>query len=205
MGATLFRGPTQLRAWLAAYLQATIPAMVAQARTDWGLNQYQLPVPVAYDTYDLPRTDFNGYPIIGADFANETNNVRTDFTDRAEPEYWVNQSGSVYIWSATPRTADDLLENPPRDTCMRVRDDITELVKQALLVRPSLGQGPDTCWLEETAVNVNRMDPMIAGQGRADWIAGSLISVVYRVKSELCIEPLGTADTIDFVATKLED
>lgn len=206
MGATLFRGATQLRGWLLGYLQTNMPLITTQARADWGLNAYQLPIPQSYDVYDLPMTQPNRYPAIGADFPTETNHVRTDFTDRAEPEYWSNQTGSVYVWVSTPRTADDLLEGPDtRATCMRVRDDVTELVRQLLLGTPSLGQGPDTCWLEETALNVNKMEPMRAGENRADWLSGSLISVVYRVKSELSFPILGHANTIDFTAQKLED
>lgn len=206
MGATLSRGATTLRGWISSYLQATMPTLVAKARVDWSLEDWQLPLPLKYDMYDMDTVGANMYPAIGADFANETNNVRTDFTEAAEPEYWRNYSGNVYVWTATPREpanplavpepTPERLEEPYRETCMRVRDDLAELVRQALLVKPSLGQGPDTCWLEESAVNTTKQTAVRADRNRPDWIAGAIISVVYRMKSELWIPPIATADTI---------
>lgn len=205
MGAALSRGASQLRGWLQAYLQATIPPMVAQAVGDWGLESWQLPVPKVYDTYDLPMVGKDQYPAIGADFPNEGDYERSDWTDRAEQVYWANYSGSVYVWSATARNAEDQLEAPGRESCMRIRDDMTELVKQALLLHPDLGQGQDTCWLDESSVTVNKMDPFRAAENRPDFVAGSLIPVIYRVRSELSLPVLGAADDIELTLRKLHD
>lgn len=205
MGATLSRGAAQLRGWLATYLQATLPAMVTQAVGDWSLQPWQLPAPVVYDTYDLPIIGTNQYPAIGADFPNEGDYERSDWTDRAEQVYWANYSGSVYVWVATARDGEDHLETPHRESCLRQRDDMTELVKQALLLHPDLGQGQDTCWLDESTVTVNKMDPFRAGENRPDFVAGSLIPVVYRVKSELSLPVLGAANDIELTLRKLHD
>lgn len=204
MGATLFRGATTIRGWMLEYLQATMPVLIQKAHVDWGIQPWQLPLPKVYNTYDPNATGLNQYPVVGAVFNNHTRHIRDDFTAAAEPEYWSNVGGSVFISVATPRNPDgDRLENPPYDSTVRVRDDMCELLRQAILVSPSLGQGPDTCWLEETLVNVNKHDPMKMGKDRPDYVANGVISVEYRVRNELWIPPFGTADTINMTIQKL--
>jgi hypothetical protein len=174
-----------------------VPPLITQARIDWGKDAFSLPNIQDYDVYDLPMT--NLYPAIGFYLQNDVNFDHRDFSDRMEEEYWRKYQGTVTVWVQTPYTdADGHLPANARDEAIRLRDDLVELVGQALLLTPSLGH-PDEAWLEESSIAVNRFDPMRAKENSPAWLCGANIPVVYNVKSHLVRAAMGAANTIHVV------
>jgi hypothetical protein len=201
MGASLSRGPGLLRGWLLTYLSTQVPALIVRARSDWSVDAFALPDVQTFNTYDLPEA--GQFPAIGAYFQNEVHFERRDYSDRMEEEYWVRHQGNVAVWVQTPYTdADGHLPQAARQECLRLRDDLTELTKQALLLTPSINQ-PDDCWLEETAIAVNKLEPFQAKSNSPVWLAGAIIPVVYNMRSELVRAAAGSANTIHTTVAEL--
>ena len=67
MALVLGRGATAVRTAVADYLSGVVPQVVSQARTDWSLDEYQLPLPFAYDAYEPYALD--RWPLLGVNVA----------------------------------------------------------------------------------------------------------------------------------------
>lgn len=202
MGAQLTRSVWDLRSIIAGYLEATLPGLIDQARTDWSLSAEQLPYPAAYNANDPDKVNGDKYPFIGVEFPSDDNFLRTDYTDRMEEEYMMRYATSISIWVRTPRATppDTEWEKPEYDTAVRLRDDLLELVSQALLLNQMLGS--DRCYIEEESLRRNRLAPMRLTSQGVRYVAGALISVNVRYRTELSRGKLGDANT--FVVTEVK-
>lgn len=197
MGATLTRSVWSLRAIVQNYLAAKMPLFVNQARTDWSLTAKQLPYPAKYDAIEPQQSTGSEYPILGAHFPSDDNWVRTDYTDVMEEEYWATYNALVFCWVRTPEheTVVGAWEEPQYDSAVRLRDDMLELIHQALLWKQDL-DAPNDCWVEETSFRRNRLDAIKVNTQGDRWFAGGTISFNIRYRMELSRVKLGDANTI---------
>lgn len=131
----LGRGPTDLRSSVSAFLAAEVPTMIEIARVDWGLDEYQLPLPLEYNGND--PIAMNKLPGVGFITNNDRGHQPVDMTSTAQIEMQVMYSLRIFVVVGTPMTIEGKLEREPRDTCIRLRDDMTSIVKQCLLSTPS--------------------------------------------------------------------
>lgn len=196
MGAALTRSVWQLRSIFETYLAARMPPFIDQARTDWSLSALQLPYPARYDAVDPNQVSNGEYPFIGVSFPSDDNWVRTDYTDTMEEEYWATYNALVFCWVLTPKhaTVANAWENPEYETTIRLRDDLLELMHQALLWKQDL-DAPNQCWIEETSIRRNRLDVIKANNQGGRWQAGGIISLNVRYRVELSRVKLGNANT----------
>lgn len=81
----LMRGATAVRETVVAYLSVVVPDVVAQAREQWDLDEFTLPVPVAYDAYEPYALD--RWPLLGVNAASAGKFDRIGYDDGASPHY----------------------------------------------------------------------------------------------------------------------
>lgn len=189
----LMRGVTGVRGIIADYLSVAMPQTLVVARQDWLLNQYQLPDPVRYDSYD-PLTA-SEYPVIGSLVVRSSNFVRRDYDSNMAEEYDVRYATRVFMWARTPQLSDGTFESPPYEATLRVRDDLALALRATLLNSLSMGGNEHVC-LQEGSMSEEYFDAIRSSSDNNRWMAGVTFAFDLDVTESLSRLPLGTADTI---------
>lgn len=193
MPTQVMRGATRLRQQLATYLSANMPPLIEIARTEWGLQSWQLPTPEKYDSYDPLVTHV--YPSIGSLVRRTSNWNRMGIRD-GEETYWANYSMLIFIWVATP--IDPATQNvvpEAYDETLRLRDDSLGIMRSCLLSRPSLGTSTQIM-LDESSFNEDYLDAIQVSKESPGWLAGGTLTCIAKVIERNTMVPLGTAQTI---------
>jgi hypothetical protein len=127
----LMQGPQFAKKYVTDYLERDIPGRLIRYRNGWGVDDYTLPNPELYLTYEPIALDH--WPTV-ITVAISTNSFdRAGFVDGGNPVYRVNYSMRTYVWVKT--------EGSEEVTTMR--DRLTTVLRSALLDYPNL-QACDT-------------------------------------------------------------
>lgn len=190
----LFRGATAVRAAVVDYLTLMVPNIVDRARTDWGLDEYQLPYPLKYDAYEPYALD--QWPLLGVNVTSASRFTRLSVNDdgglRSMPSYNVR----VFTWVRTPMDENEDPLEPEYSESIRLRDDLAACVRAALLTTGNLGQ--QAIIFDETSLSEEYSE---ATGTRGDrFVAGVIHSFDIRFDESVPILPLGIANTIDVQA-----
>lgn len=135
---TLMRGPDTIRRAVAAYLTTVIPEQVAIARSQWGLNEWQLPMPERIESVEPYALDH--FPQIGVSLTNARNFSRVDYDDYANENYRARYQCRVFTFVRSPLDFQGNPLDPSYPETIRLRDDYAAIVRSALLLTSSLGQ-----------------------------------------------------------------
>ena len=108
------------------YLQNDIPSRLIRYRNGWEIDDYVLPNPELYLTYEPIALDH--WPTIITVVISTNEFMRTGMNMAWNPEYRVSYSMRTYIWVRTEGSGETT----------EMRDRLTTVVRSALLDHPSL-------------------------------------------------------------------
>lgn len=193
--AELLRGATAVRAAVVDYLQAVVPIIVAQARTDWSLDEYQLPLPVKYDAYEPYALD--RWPLVGVNVVTANTFTTIDLLPDGGQRYMAKYTVRVFTWVRTPMDEDQTPMEPEYSESLRLRDDLAACVRAALVRSGSLGQ-PNAILFDEGSLVEDYSEA--TGVKGDRFVAGVVHSFDIRFDESVPLVPLGDANTIDVTA-----
>lgn len=199
MATTLMRGPTGLRNTLAAFLQPAMEQHITWARAQHGLTQYQLPFPTKYDAVEPYAAD--AYPLVGCYILSDRTNTVVDFDDTIAGEYRTTYATRLFVSVLTPVDAEGRPEMPAYDAAVRLRDDLTTMLRATLLNEPSLGVS--NAEVDMSTLTTDYPEPISRGNQRASYIASGLISVDVKYTESTYVPKLGDMETFEVEVEKL--
>lgn len=195
MTTSIMRGGTKLRTYISEFLEEQFPDVLDIARDQWGLDQYSLPTPAKYDTTDPTQVGNDEYPFMGVMMLNDRGHIRDSWDYQAEQVYSPVYSVRILTVVRSPSTADGKWESDPKQSAMRVRDDLTRLLQHILLQTPSLGR-PNELRLEESSLSTDYTLPILANTQSKRWICESMITVDVSFTESTVTTKIGDANQI---------
>lgn len=190
----LSRGATSAREILASYLEANTPVLIEKYRTAYDLDQYTLPDPVDYRQYEPLGLD--RWPLVGCVVSRVRNLYRVDTDAIAASMFRSKYEMQLFLWVRTPQLADMSSASPPYDECLRLRDDLTVIVRSVLLTDGSLGS--DRMEMNEDTLNETYSEATKVTGDR--WIAGTSWNFDVTFDEALVLDQIGTAETFNVTA-----
>lgn len=189
---SLLRGATAVRAAVIDYLSETVPTIVDLARTEWDLDEYYLPYPVAYDAYEPYALD--KWPLLGVNVVQAEEFSRKSYEEAMSQRYLVQYTVRVFTWVRTPMDENETPLEPEYSESLRLRDDLAAVVRASLLSSGSLGH-PENILFDEGSLSEEYSE---ATGVRGDrFVAGVIHSFQIRFDESIPFVGLGSADTID--------
>lgn len=126
MSEILMYGPQFAKQFVTDYLQKDIPSRLIKYRNGWNVDDYDLPDPELYLTYEPVALDH--WPTIITVVISTNSFDRVGFVNGGNPQYSVKYSMRTYVWTKT--------EGSEQVTVMR--DRLTTVLRSALLDYPNL-------------------------------------------------------------------
>lgn len=126
MTDVLMYGPQFAKDYVNDYLKHDMPTRLIRYRNGWNVDDYTLPDPELYLTYEPIALDH--WPTI-ITVVISTNSFQREFMDGSDnPQYRVTYSMRTYVWVKTEGSHDVTL----------MRDRLTTVLRSAILDRPNL-------------------------------------------------------------------
>jgi hypothetical protein len=122
----LMQGPQFAKKYVTDYLQKDMPSRLIRYRNGWGVDDYTLPDPELYLTYEPIALDH--WPTVITVVISTNSFDRAGFTDGGNPIYRVNYSMRTYVWVKTEGSED----------VTTMRDRLTTVMRSSLLDYPNL-------------------------------------------------------------------
>jgi len=171
-----------------SYLEQDIPQRLVKYRNSWNLDSTALPSPLKYITYEPLALD--EWPTIITVAISTKRFERINHVGNYDPMYSVVYGMRTYIWVRTEGSEEATL----------MRDQLTTLVRSALLDRPCLMRH-DTLRqakiMEETLTEEFSELTLLKGDRV---MAGAYLGYDIELEEVITREPYGTLDEIDFTA-----
>lgn len=187
----LLRGATAVRQAVIEYLGVTVPEIVDMARTEWELDEYHLPYPVAYDAYEPYALD--KWPLIGVNVVQAEEFFRRSYEDAMSQRYLVQYTVRVFTWVRTPMDENEVPIEPEYSQSLRLRDDLAAVVRAALLRSGCLGY-PNNILFDEGSLSEEYSEA--TGLKGDRFVAGVIHSFQIRFDESVPLLGIGSADTI---------
>ena len=171
-----------------SYLEQDIPQRLIKYRNSWNLDSEALPSPLKYITYEPLALD--EWPTIITVAISTKRFDRINYVANSDPMYSVVYGMRTYIWVRT--------EGSEQATLMR--DQLTTLVRSALLDRPCLMRYETTREakiMEETLTEEFSELTLLKGDRV---MAGAYLGYDIELEEVITREPYGTLDEIEFTA-----
>lgn len=136
-------GAWQAKEMVTDYLNSDLPTRLIKFRNHWQVDDSMLPTPAKVISFEPLAIDH--WPTIITLVTGTQSVIRDDYTDNADPEYRVTYAMRTYVWVRQ--------EQP--DVTTKVRDNLTTVLRDALLDHPALrelpaGEDCDPMVLEES-------------------------------------------------------
>ena len=187
---TLLRGATAVRQVVAEYLADAMPTVVAMARTEWGLDEHQLPLPVAYDAYEPAALD--KWPLVGITIAQAGKFNRVNYWPDMSQQYLTQYTVRVYTWVRTPLDEDEIPIEPEYSEAIRLRDDLAACIRTALLLTGGFGV-TGVLWDESSLSEDYSETEPVRGER---YVSGVVHTFTMTYDETVTIPQIGTADAI---------
>lgn len=126
MTDVLMQGPQFAKDYVNSYLEADFPSRLTRYRNGWGVDDYTLPDPLLYLTYEPIALDH--WPTIITVAISTNSFERERYQSGMNPEYRVTYSMRTYVWVKTEGS----------EQVTRMRDRLTTVLRSALLDYPNL-------------------------------------------------------------------
>lgn len=192
----IFRGATAVRSAIANYLEGTVPDVIDRARSDWSLDEYQLPYPVKYDAYEPYALD--RWPLIGINVVQAGQFTRREYVGPMSQRYMSNYTARVFTWVRTPYDESENPIEPEYSESLRLRDDLAACVRAAILMTGSFGQ--PAIVFDETSLSEEYSEA--TGVKGDKFVSGTVHSFEFRFDETVPLVGLGEADTITVIGHK---
>jgi hypothetical protein len=171
-----------------SYLEQDIPQRLIKYRNSWNLDSEALPSPLKYITYEPLALD--EWPTIITVAISTKRFDRINYVTNNDPMYSVVYGMRTYIWVRT--------EGSEQATLMR--DQLTTLVRSALLDRPCLMRYDtvrEAKIMEETLTEEFSELTLLKGDRV---MAGAYLGYDIELEEVITREPYGALDEIEFTA-----
>lgn len=129
----MMQGASAVKTFVTEYLAQDLPARLRSYRNALNLDEDSLPEPLLYLNYEPIALDH--WPTIITIALSTASITRTDYDASLNPEYRVRYNMRTYVWVK----ADGSQE------CTTMRDNLTMVVRSALLDHPMLNAYDDGC------------------------------------------------------------
>jgi hypothetical protein len=186
-------GNESVRQYIASHLKTAMPDIIDVARSQWSLEDYELPYPVRYDSYD-PLTA-NDYPVIGSLISRTSNWAKIDINEYAEDVYEADYAVRIFCWVRTPELPDGTWKTPEYDSALALRDSMMSLLRSVILTTPSLGSN-GALRVEEGSLSEDYLDAMKSSDQSGRWMSGGIISVTISQQEANYVLPIAQANTV---------
>jgi len=189
------QGPQFAKKFVTDYLQQDIPSRLTRYRNGWEVDDYTLPDPALYLTYEPIALDHWPTVITVAISTNSFNRIGHD--SGGNPQYRVTYAMRTYVWVKTEGS----------DEVTWMRDRLTTVLRSALLDHPSLQR----CDLED---NVNpMMDETSLSEEYSDLtlikgdrvLAGAYLGYDLTLNEVVYRQPISQMTGVDLTVFNLRD
>lgn len=177
------QGPTAIRHDLLEYLKVAIPASIEYARQEWGEDVF-LAEPQEYLPYEPMGISHRTGPTLGIGITSTQASEHVDFSDAMETETMTRYGARVYLWCYTPEDIDERVPEEPRHEALRLRDDMSTLIRSALFTEPGLND-PDRYSVHTDTIREEYSDGTQVPNSSGRYIAAVAISFSLDVEERL--------------------
>lgn len=171
-----------------SYLEQDVPQRLIKYRNSWNLDSEALPSPLKYITYEPLALD--EWPTIITVAISTKRFERINYVGNYDPMYSVTYGMRTYIWVRTEGSEEATL----------MRDQLTTLVRSALLDRPCLMRYDavrQAKIIEETLTEEFSELTLLKGDRV---MAGAYLGYDIELEEVITREPYGTLDEIELTA-----
>lgn len=187
--AQFVQGPTGVRDAIVEYMKVAIPEAIENAKLEWAEETF-LPVPQAYYPYEPMSISHRTGPILGVGIAGALPSRPVDFSLAMELEVITRYSVRLYLWCYTPEVEDGLVPDDARHETLRVRDDMSTLIRSMLYTYPGM-DNPDTYSIHINTIREDFSDSTPVPNASGRYIAAVVISFDVDVEERLHQAVLG--------------
>jgi len=186
MAIDLMHGAHFAKQYVNEYLKFDLPTRLVSYRNGWNLDDYLLPDPRKYLTYEPIALD--SWPTLITVAISTSNFERIGF-DRSHPEYRVTYQMRTYVW----------VRDAGSEEATTMRDRLTTVVRSALLDRPCLrATDPRETFqvlVDEGTIQEQFSDLTVLKGDRM--LAGSYLGYDLSINEIVMREPLGEVGEFD--------
>lgn len=190
------QGPTAIRHDLLEYLKVSIPTAISYAHQEWG-DRVFLAEPQQYLDYEPLGISHRTGPILGVGIPGTQASQHVDYSDAMETETITRYSVRLYLWCYTPEDIDERVPDSARHEALRLRDDMSTLIRSALFTEPGLND-PDRYSVHTDTIREEFSDGTQVPNASGRYIAAVAISFSLDVEERLFRPVFGfVSDTND--------
>lgn len=187
----MMSGPRLAKNYVSNYLSNDLPTRLLTYRNHWGLSTTKLPTPVRYLSYEPFALD--KWPTLITLVINTRSVVRDGYEYDSDPNYRVTYEMRTYIW----------VRDAGAETVTEQRDNLTAVVREALLDGPSLSKHDSDvpCYpkIDESTIREEFSDLTLIKGERL--LAGSYIAYDLSLNEVIDEAPLGVLQDISDAIT----
>lgn len=177
------QGPTAIRHDLVEYMKQAIPTAISYAEREWGDGVF-LAEPQEYLPYEPLGISHRTGPVLGIGIPNTQASEHVDFSAAMETETMTRYSARIYLWCYTPETVSQEVPDEARHEALRLRDDMSTLIRSALFTEPGLND-PDRYSVHVDTIREEFSDGTQVPNSSGRYIAAVAISFSMDVEERL--------------------
>lgn len=182
-------GPTGIRHDLMEYLKHAFPVAIGYAREEWGDDVF-LAEPQQYLPYEPLGISHRTGPILGISIPSTQASQHVDYSAALEGEVLTRYSMRLYLWCYTPEDIDEVVAEEPRHEALRLRDDMSTLLRTILFTEPGLND-PDRYQVHADTIREEFSDGAQVPNSSGRYIAAAALSFAMDVEERLHRPVLG--------------
>lgn len=182
----MMQGAAAAKQFVNEYLAQDLPSRLVTYRNHWKTDEDSLPDPLLYLTYEPVALDH--WPTIITLAIATADITRTDYDFNLNPEYRVRYNMRTYVW----------VKADGSDVCTLMRDNMTTVVRSALLDHASLeAADSENCQVrvDEGTMREEFSDLTLIKGERV--LAGAYVAYDITLNESVTRQPVGTLNEFD--------
>lgn len=183
-------GPTAIREQVLAYFKDALPRAISYAKDSWGRNLF-LPVPQEWLAYEPVKMSHRTGPLFGVGVFSTQASTTVDFSPAMEMEMLTRYGVRLYLWVYTPEDQSNLVTDNARAETLRVRDDLSTLIRAMLHNEPGLND-PDVYSVQLDTIREDFSDAAPTNNASGRYLAAVAMSFSLDVEESLFRPIYGT-------------
>lgn len=189
----LMQGPQFAKQYITNYLRDDMPSRMIRYRNGWNMDDYSLPDPLLYLTYEPIALDT--WPTVITVVISTNPFERRGFTDGMNPFYRVTYSMRTYVWVKTEGS----------EAVTQMRDMLTTVMRSALLDYPNLQlcdkDGNISAEVDESSLREEYSDLTLIKGDRV--LAGAYLGYDLHLNEVVYRQKISDVASIDTSVTRL--
>jgi hypothetical protein len=193
MQPPFLHGPSSLRREIVLYFQQAIPRAITYAKAQWPGDPF-LAAPQVWSEYEPNAISHRTGPLFGVGIQSSNGSKHTDFSPAMENELLTTYGVRLYLWCLTPETDSELVPDDAREETLRMRDDMSTLIRSVLWENPGLHL-PDRLSVDLRTIREDFSDAAPTPNSSGRYIAAVVVSFSLEVEESLFRPVLGFVST----------